>query len=158
MRIGSGFDAHAYRHEGYNCKGIVIAGIRIPGNQSIVAHSDGDVLLHAICDALLGAAAEGDIGLHFPNTEETKGISGLVLLEKTFNLITAKQLYIVNLDATLIAESPFFSPFIGKIRKNIANVLNIDVNCVSIKATTTDQLGFIGRGEGIAAIASVLLK
>jgi len=154
LRFGIGYDVHAF------CEGskITLGGIDINFHKSLKAHSDGDVLLHAICDALLGAAALGDIGLHFPdNSNDYKNISSIIILKKTLDLLKAKNYLIVNIDSTIIAERPRIMPHTEKMRKIIAEVLNISIDCVSIKATTNEQMGFIGREEGIAAMASALI-
>ncbi|PKP23185.1 MAG: 2-C-methyl-D-erythritol 2,4-cyclodiphosphate synthase [Bacteroidetes bacterium HGW-Bacteroidetes-21] len=154
IRIGFGYDVHAF------CEGseIVIGGLKIPFRNSLKAHSDGDVLLHAICDALLGAAALGDIGIHFPdNDPHFKGISSLILLEKTIELISIQNYTIGNIDATIVAEEPKISPHYLTIRQNIAKVCQVDISAISIKATTNEKIGFVGRQEGIAAMATTLL-
>ena len=154
IRTGLGFDTHRYTQG----SGIVIGGVIVPCDKKIVAYSDGDVLLHALCDALLGAGAAGDIGTHFPNSPEHKDRSSRDFVKEVMRLLREKQLQPVNLDMVLIAETPKFLPFIKPMRQNIATDTDLEIDCVSIKATTTDQMGFIGRGDGIAAIASVLLK
>jgi 2-C-methyl-D-erythritol 2,4-cyclodiphosphate synthase len=154
MRIGYGYDAHRFRDGGR----LVIGGVGIPHDRSLAAHSDGDVLLHAICDALLGAAALGDIGRHFPDSNpEFKGISSRVLLQRVVGLLKEKGLRVANIDATLVAERPRFAPFIELMRRHIAADCEIDVACVNVKATTTEGMGFAGRQEGIAAHAVALL-
>ncbi len=155
MRVGTGFDAHAFIKGGKN---IILGGAAIPHTAAIDAHSDGDVLLHALCDALLGAAACGDIGQWFPETVEYQDIDSSVFVQKTMQIITGKFWVPINVDSVIIAQAPKLQPFIGKMRKQVGMLLNLDLNCVSIKASTTDHLGFIGRNEGIAAIASVLLQ
>ena len=153
MRTGIGFDAHAYA----SGTEIIIGGVSIACNKRIVAYSDGDVLLHTLCDALLGAAALGDIGGHFPNDVKNVGCSSRDMLRHTIQLLHSSNLEPVNLDTIIIAEAPKFSPFIQDMRQNIASDTGLNVNCVSVKATSTDQLGFIGREEGIAAMASVII-
>lgn len=155
MRIGTGFDVHAYGDE---AGPVVVGGVRIPHDRGVAAHSDGDVLLHALCDALLGAAGLGDVGIHFPGTPEYKNISSMILLERTMALVGRENWEVMNIDVTLIAEQPQMRPFIGDMKLNIGSVLRLDVNCINIKATTTDKLGFIGRGEGIAALSMVLIR
>ena len=155
FRIGQGFDVHAF------CPGhhLVLGGVSIPFNRSLKAHSDGDVLLHAICDALLGAAALGDIGQHFPDNDPAyRGADSRQLLRKVTGLLSSSGLAIVNADATLIAQAPKMAPFIAQMRNNIAEDCAIAVERVSVKATTTEHLGFTGREEGIACMASVLLE
>ncbi|MCX8057516.1 MAG: 2-C-methyl-D-erythritol 2,4-cyclodiphosphate synthase [Ignavibacteria bacterium] len=154
MRIGIGFDVHKFS-EG---RKLFLGGVEIPSDKGLEGHSDADVLLHAICDAMLGAAALGDIGKHFPNTDERfKNISSLVLLEKSNDLINQKNFVVGNIDATVIAERPKLLPFIDEMRKKISETLKISIEQISIKATTNEKLGFIGREEGIAAIAIALL-
>ena len=154
MRIGSGFDVHAFGLGTY----ITLGNVQIPFGQGFVAHSDGDVLIHAICDALLGACALGDIGQHFPPSDEQwKGFDSAVFLRHCHHLIQQQGYQIGNLDCTLIAEQPKINPHVLSIRTRLAEILGIDLNQVSIKATTTEQLGFTGRGEGMAAQATCLL-
>lgn len=155
MRIGSGYDVHRLI-EG---RKMIVGGCEIPYKKGLLGHSDADVLIHAIMDALLGAAALGDIGKHFPdNKEEYKGISSLVLLNKVFCLLVEKQYYIINVDATIIAQKPKMFPYIDDMRKNIAKELSIDLEQVNIKATTEEGLGFTGKEEGIAATAVCLIE
>ncbi len=154
MRIGTGYDVHALG-EGLP---LVIGGVLIPHTHGLIGHSDADVLLHAICDALLGAAALGDIGKHFPDTDpQYRGISSLKLLSHVGHLLTASGYHIGNIDSTIVAQHPKMAPFIPQMRQNIARSLGIDINQVSVKATTTEHLGFEGRCEGISAQASALL-
>lgn len=154
MRIGQGFDAHAFREGGR----LVLGGIEIPHTHSLAAHSDGDVALHALCDALLGAAGLGDIGLHFPDTDPSyAGIASRRLLAKVMQLLDARGLRVGNADLTLIAQVPRLAPYREAMRALIAEDLRIGPERVNIKATTTEQLGFTGRKEGIAALAVVLL-
>ena len=154
MRIGTGYDVHALG-EGLP---LVIGGVLIPHTHGLIGHSDADVLLHAICDALLGAAALGDIGKHFPDTApQYRGISSLKLLSHVGHLLTASGYHIGNIDSTIVAQHPKMAPFIPQMRQNIARSLGIDINQVSVKATTTEHLGFEGRCEGISAQASALL-
>lgn len=155
MRIGTGFDVHRLV-EG---RRLVLGGVEIPYEKGLLGHSDADVLVHAICDALLGAAALGDIGRHFPDTDARfKDIDSLVLLRQVGMLLKRKGLNIVNLDTTVIAQSPKLAPHIAEMTANIAKNLAIDEDQIGIKATTTEGLGFAGRGEGIAAQAVVLLS
>ena len=155
MRIGQGYDAHRFK-EG---RGIVLGGVDIPFDKSFEAHSDGDVLLHALCDAMLGAAALGDIGKHFPDTSDKyKGISSRLLLQKVHALITAKRYVVGNVDVTVVAQVPKLAPYIDNMRQHISEDLEIGIDYVSIKATTTEGMGFVGRGEGVEVHAVVLLK
>ncbi len=153
MRVGIGYDVHRLV-EG---RRLILGGVEIPFEKGLLGHSDGDVLLHAICDALLGAAGKGDIGRHFPDTNpEYKDISSLVLLEKVKGLI--KEYRINNIDSIIVAQEPKLAPYLEKMKENIAGVLKIDKDKINIKATTTEKLGSIGRGEGIAAYAMVSLE
>ena len=155
LRIGLGYDVHAFKKG----RELVIGGEKIPHSMGLDGHSDADVLLHAICDALLGALAMGDIGKHFPDSDnEYKNIDSKVLLKRTFRLITDESYRLVNLDAVLIMEKPKVQAFIPAMRKNIAEILNCEINQVSVKATTTEKLGFTGREEGVAAEVVILLK
>lgn len=155
FRVGFGFDVHRLE----NGLPFTLGGIVIPNERGMVAHSDGDVLLHAICDALLGATNLGDIGKHFPDTSDAfKGISSLVLLQKTYDLIKEKGFKISNIDSTIVAEKPKIAPYIQNMQIKIAESINISVDQVSIKATTNEKMGFIGRQEGIAAYAVVLIE
>ena len=154
MRIGIGYDVHQLV-EG---RDLVLGGIKIPHQKGLEGHSDADVLIHAICDALLGAAALGDIGHHFPDTaDEFKGIDSRKLLEKVGDLIASKGYQISNIDSVLMLEKPKIKDYIMPMREELASTLNIPVNLISIKATTTERLGFIGREEGIAAQAICLI-
>lgn len=154
MRIGTGYDVHRLT-EG---RKLILGGVEIPYEKGLMGHSDADVLLHAIMDALLGAAALGDIGKHFPDTDEAyKGISSIRLLEKVGELVE-KELYAVsNIDATIIAQRPKLAPYIEEMRDHVADALKIEKSQVNIKATTEEGLGFTGSGEGIAAQAAALL-
>lgn len=155
MRIGQGFDAHKF---GPGDK-VVIGGVVIPHEQGIQAHSDGDVLLHALCDALLGAAALGDIGQHFPdNDPQYRNANSRQLLQMVSAKLRAAGWQVENCDGTVIAQQPRLARHIPDMVKNIAEDLGIGENCVSVKATTTEQMGFTGRGEGIAAQAVALLR
>lgn len=154
MRIGNGYDVHRL---GEGCD-LIIGGIKIPWDKGLIGHSDADVLTHAIMDALLGAAALGDIGLHFPDTDPgLKGVDSFKLLERTKELIEEQGYFIENIDATVIAQAPKLRPYIEDIRKRYSETLDIDINCINIKATTEEHLGFTGRQEGIAAQAVCLL-
>ena len=155
-RIGEGYDVHKL----VNDRELILGGVKIPYEKGLLGHSDADVLLHAVMDALLGAMALGDIGKHFPDTDEKyKGASSVELLKATKNIIleSNKNLNINNIDATIICQAPKLRPYIDDMRKNIAKALNIDVDRVSVKATTEEGLGFTGSGEGIAARAIVLV-
>ncbi|MEZ5584676.1 MAG: 2-C-methyl-D-erythritol 2,4-cyclodiphosphate synthase [Candidatus Competibacteraceae bacterium] len=155
MRIGHGYDVHAFGPG--DC--IVLGGVRIPYNQGLIAHSDGDVLLHALCDALLGAAGLGDIGRHFPDTDaEFENIDSRVLLRRVMDLLRRYRFGVCNVDATIIAQAPKLAPHIPAMRHNIAVDLGIASEQVNVKATTTEGLGFVGRREGIAVHAVVLLQ
>lgn len=155
MRIGQGYDVHKL----VNDRKCIIGGVDIPFGKGLLGHSDADVLLHAISDALLGALALGDIGLHFPpNNPEYKDINSRILLKKVNELITQKGYKVVNVDATIIAEKPKMLTFIPQMRENISKDLNTDTENISIKATTEEGLGFTGREEGIAALAICLVE
>ncbi|QYN43841.1 MULTISPECIES: 2-C-methyl-D-erythritol 2,4-cyclodiphosphate synthase [unclassified Gilliamella] len=155
MRIGHGFDVHKFGGEGP----ITLAGVKIPYQYGLVAHSDGDVVLHAITDALIGALALGDIGKLFPDTDpKYKGIDSRILLKEVYSIVQAKGYQLVNLDTTIIAQEPKMRPHVDQMRVNIAEDLNVHFDQISVKATTTEQLGFTGRKEGIACEAVVLLS
>ena len=155
MRIGMGYDVHRLQE---GCK-LIMGGVEIPYEKGLLGHSDADVLVHAVMDALLGAAALGDIGKHFPDTDPAyKGISSILLLQKVGELLEEHCFLIENIDATILAQRPKLRPYIDEMRRNIASACNLDLDCVSIKATTEEGLGFTGRGEGIAAHAVCLLK
>ena len=154
MRIGHGFDVHRF------CAGseIVIGGVTIAHTQALEAHSDGDVLLHALCDALLGAVALGDIGKHFPDTDDNyAGVDSRALLRHVYQLVALEGYQLVNVDMTIVAQTPKMLPHIQAMRDNIAADLNSPIGAVNVKATTTEALGYVGRKEGIAAHAVVLL-
>jgi len=154
MRIGMGYDVHRLV-EG---RDLIIGGVKIPYEKGLLGHSDADVLLHAIMDALLGAAALGDIGKHFPDTDPAyKGISSIKLLEKVGELLEENHVFIENIDATIIAQAPKMRPHIDTMRENIAKALLIDVGQVNVKATTEEGLGFTGSGEGISSQAICLV-
>ena len=155
MRIGQGFDVHALI-EG---RKLVLGGVHIPHYKGLQGHSDADVLLHAICDALLGAAAMGDIGSHYPDSDpQYSEVDSRMLLRETGKKIAAQGYRIVNIDATIIAQAPRMAPHVARMTGNIAADLGIEPAAVSIKATTTENLGYIGRGEGIAAQAIALIE
>ena len=154
MRIGQGYDVHAFGEGGH----IIIGGVSIAHEQGLVAHSDGDVLIHALCDALLGAAALGDIGQHFPDTDPNySGADRRELLREVVALVKSKGYQLANADMTIIAQAPKMSPHIEQMRNNLAEDLGCEVDQVNVKATTTEKLGFEGRKEGIACQAVVLL-
>jgi len=155
MRIGHGYDAHRLVPE----RKLILGGVEIPYMLGLLGHSDADVLLHAICDAILGALAAGDIGKHFPDTDPAyRGISSLKLLVHVMEQAQGRGYVIGNLDATVIAQQPRLAPYIRQMVENIAEVCGTDPDRVNVKATTTEQLGFEGRGEGISAHAVVLLR
>jgi len=155
IKVGQGFDVHQL----VNGRKCIIGGVDIPFNKGLEGHSDADVLLHAISDAILGAAGLGDIGKNFPNTDPLiKDINSREILKKAILLLQQKKYSIVNIDATVICELPKLSPYIDQIKKNIALDCNIDIDQINIKATTTEKLGFTGRGEGIAAQAICLIE
>ncbi len=154
MRIGQGYDVHRLCEN----RQLIIGGVNIPYEKGLLGHSDADVLLHAIADALLGAAALGDIGKHFPDTDEKyKGANSLELLAAVASLLKKENYSIINVDATIIAQKPKMSPYILQMRENIAKALKTDVNNISVKATTEEGLGFTGKGEGISALAVCLI-
>lgn len=158
-RIGSGFDVHSFAETGEDDACIVLAGVSIPHRRRLLAHSDGDVLCHALCDAMLGALALGDIGEHFPDSDERyRNISSLVLLKKVHELVLAQGWQLQNADITVIAEQPRLSGFRRAMRQSLADCLQLPVEKFSIKASTTEGLGFTGRGEGIGVQATVLLQ
>lgn len=155
MRIGSGFDVHAYGPG----DSVILGGVRIAHTRGVVAHSDGDVVLHALCDAMLGAAGLGDIGMHFPDTDPVwKGANSRRFIEAVLEMLAVRKLRVGNVDITVLAQAPKMSPHRLEIRRSIAHMLGVTENQVNIKATTTEQLGFIGRNEGLAAQAVVLLE
>lgn len=155
VRIGYGYDLHKLT-EGRDC---IIGGVSIPFEKGLSGHSDADVLLHAITDSLLGSLALGDIGSHFPDTNlKWKGADSSELLRKSYTMLTDRGWEVQNIDSTVIAEEPKLKPYIEDIRNSIASILSIDYKRVSVKATTSEQMGFLGRGEGIAAHATVLIK
>jgi 2-C-methyl-D-erythritol 2,4-cyclodiphosphate synthase len=155
MRIGFGYDVHRL----VPGRALILGGIEIPHEFGLLGHSDADVLLHAICDAMLGAAALGDIGSHFPDTKsEFKDISSLILLDRAAILLASRGFRLHNIDSTIVAQRPKLSPFIPQMIKKISGTIGIPSDCVNIKATTTETLGFAGREEGIAAYAVVLLE
>ena len=155
MRIGIGYDVHQL----VNGRKLVLGGVAIPFEKGLFGHSDADVLIHAVCDALLGAAGLGDIGLHFPDTDpEYKDISSIKILVKTYELISSKNFKIINLDSTIFADAPKISPYREAMQKNIARTIEIEPDCVNVKATSFEGLGMIGKGEGIGAMCVVLIQ
>lgn len=155
FRSGLGFDAHRFSHN----RKLILGGIEIAYDRGLAGHSDADVVLHALCDALLGAAALGDLGTHFPDSDAAwKGVSSKMFIERILEMLSHDQWKICNVDVTVIAQVPKISPHRDAIRKSIAETLKLDETAVSVKATTTDTMGFTGREEGIAAIAVVLIQ
>jgi 2-C-methyl-D-erythritol 2,4-cyclodiphosphate synthase len=155
IRVGIGFDVHAFG----DGDAIMLGGVRIPHERGVRAHSDGDVVIHALCDALLGAAGLGDIGMHFPDTDpQWRGVAGAVLLERVLAMLMARGFEPVNVDVTILAERPRIAPHREAMRRQLAQMLDLAPEVVNVKATTTEQLGLIGRGEGIAAQAIALVE
>jgi 2-C-methyl-D-erythritol 2,4-cyclodiphosphate synthase len=155
IRVGIGFDVHAFG----DGDAIMLGGVRIPHERGVRAHSDGDVVIHALCDALLGAAGLGDIGMHFPDTDpQWRGVAGAVLLERVLAMLVARGFEPVNVDVTILAERPRIAPHREAMRRRLAEMLDLAPEVVNVKATTTEQLGLIGRGEGIAAQAIALVE
>lgn len=155
MRIGHGFDVHAFQ-EG---RRLVIGGVTIPYEKGMAAHSDGDALIHALCDALLGAAGLGDIGRHFPDSSgEFKDIDSRILLRRVVALLSAQSFVPSNVDVTVVAQAPKLAPYVEQMRVNLSADLGIPVQRINVKATTTEKMGFTGRGEGVAAFAVALLN
>jgi 2-C-methyl-D-erythritol 2,4-cyclodiphosphate synthase len=155
IRVGQGYDVHRFNEGRF----IILGGVKIDYEQGLEAHSDGDVVLHALCDALLGAAALGDIGKHFPDTDpEFKGADSRVLLRHVYRIVQDLGYRLVNADMTIIAQAPKMAPHIAAMCRNIADDLVVNVDCINVKATTTEKLGFEGRKEGIAVQAIVLIE
>lgn len=155
IRIGFGYDVHAL-NEG---RKFILGGVEIPFDKGLQGHSDADVLSHALADALLGSLALGDIGYHFPDTDpEYKDADSIVLLNHVVKMVQLKEYYIVNADITVVAEQPKLLPYIDTIRESLAKSLKVNINDVSVKATTNEKMGFVGRGEGVAAYATVLIR
>ncbi|MBP5589813.1 MAG: 2-C-methyl-D-erythritol 2,4-cyclodiphosphate synthase [Bacteroidales bacterium] len=155
FRVGQGIDFHQLEKG----RDLYLGGVHIPSEKGCVAHSDGDVLLHAICDALLGAAGLQDIGHYFPDTDNAyKDIDSKIILAKTFDLIRKEKFSVVNIDSTLCLERPKIAPYISDMKKKIADILSVEPSAISVKATTTEKMGFVGRGEGVAAFAVALLE
>ena len=154
FKIGFGYDVHKFAEN----RKLILGGVEIPFDKGLEGHSDADALLHAICDALLGALALGDIGKHFPDTDiRYKNAESAIFLRESYKLVKEKGYKLGNIDSTVILEKPKLMPHIDKMRERIANVLNVSVDLVSIKATTSEKMGFVGSGEGIKAVASVLI-
>ena len=154
-RVGIGFDVHAFTDGDF----IMLAGVRVPHERGVQAHSDGDVVVHALCDALLGAAGLGDIGMHFPDTDpQWRGAAGALLLERVLAMLLARGFEPVNVDVTILAERPRIAPHREAMRRRLAEMLDLPPEMVNVKATTTEQLGLIGRGEGLAAQAIALVE
>jgi 2-C-methyl-D-erythritol 2,4-cyclodiphosphate synthase len=155
FRVGSGFDAHRLA----SGRPLMLGGVEVPFSRGLEGHSDGDCLLHAICDALLGAAGSGDMGRHFPSSDPRwKGAASRLFLEETNRLVSAAGFVVENVDATVVAEAPALAPYLDAMRESVAGALKIDEGLVSIKAKSTDGLGALGRGDGMAATAVVLLR
>ena len=154
MRIGHGYDVHRFGGD----RPLTLGGVRVPHDQGVLAHSDGDVVIHALCDALLGAVALGDIGRHFPDSDKTYvGMDSRRFLERVNALVKDKGYRLGNADVTVIAQAPKLAPYIEAMRATLADTMGVDSDCINVKATTTEGLGFSGRKEGIAAHAVVLL-
>ena len=150
MLIGNGYDVHKLVPD----RDLILGGVKIPFEKGLLGHSDADVLLHAISDALLGAAGEGDIGMHFPDSSSAyKGISSRILLRNVSDLINGKGFRVNNIDSIIVAQSPKLQSYLSDMKKNIAETLELEINLINIKATTTEGLGFVGKGEGISAYA-----
>ncbi|GAB6178932.1 2-C-methyl-D-erythritol 2,4-cyclodiphosphate synthase [Desulfotomaculum defluvii] len=155
MRMGIGYDVHKLVPE----RQLILGGVVIPYELGLLGHSDADVLIHAVMDALLGAVALGDIGQHFPDSDPRyKGISSLTLLEEVREKLSSKGYFVNNIDAVIVAQAPKLAPYIQAMRENIIQVLRTNANCINIKATTTERLGFAGRGEGIGAYAVCTIR
>ncbi len=155
FRTGFGYDVHAFAED----RKLILGGIEIPFEKGLKGHSDADVLLHAICDALLGALALGDIGKHFPDTDEAyKNIDSKILLSKVNELINHNEFIVGNIDSTVVMEKPKLQNYIIEMRKSIASILRVNINQISVKATTSERLGFVGTEEGVKAFATVLLN
>jgi 2-C-methyl-D-erythritol 2,4-cyclodiphosphate synthase len=155
MRMGIGYDVHRLAAG----RKLVLGGVDIPFENGLLGHSDADVLIHAVCDALLGAAGLGDIGLHFPDTDpEYKDMSSIKILAKTYELVSSKNFKVLNIDSTIFADAPKLSPYREAMQKNIARTIEIEPECVNVKATTLEGLGMIGKGEGMGAMCVVLIQ
>jgi len=159
LRIGHGIDVHKFAESYLDDKPLKLAGLTIPDNYSLLAHSDGDVVLHAICDAILGACAAGDIGQHFPNTDEQfANADSSQLLEQVLQIANKNQMQIINLDVTVIAQVPILAPYRQEMVASLCVLLSLDSDRVNLKATTTERLGYIGKEEGIACHAIILME
>ena len=155
IRVGFGYDVHKWSED----RPLVLGGVAIPHEKGLYGHSDADVLLHAVTDALLGALALGDIGTHFPDTDPVyKGADSALLLAKAYGLVSVEGYSLVNIDATVVMERPKLLPYIPSMRERVASILSTDLGRVSIKATTSERMGFVGREEGAAVMATVLIK
>jgi 2-C-methyl-D-erythritol 2,4-cyclodiphosphate synthase len=155
MHVGIGYDVHRL----VSGRKLILGGVDIPFEKGLLGHSDADVLVHAVCDALLGAAGLGDIGVHFPDTDpEYKDISSIKILAQTYELISRKNFKVMNLDSTIFADAPKLFPYREAMKKNIARTIEIEPRCVNVKATTLEGLGMIGKGEGIGAMCVALLE
>ena len=155
LRVGFGYDVHKFTKG----RKLILGGVEIPHSRGLLGHSDGDALLHSICDAILGALAQGDIGKHFPDTDKKyKGISSMKLLPDVSKILKQEKAKLVNIDTTIVAEKPKLANYTDKMRKNISRTLKIGLDKISVKATTQNGLGSIGKGEGIASFAVVLLE
>ena len=159
LRIGHGYDVHRFAENMQAGAHVTIGGVKIPHTHTLLAHSDGDVLVHALCDALLGALALGDIGRHFPDSDPRyRNCSSLLLLQNVLTLVRTEGWNVANADTTLVAQQPRFAPHIQIMRETLATAMNVNVAQISVKATTTDHLGFTGRGEGLCAMAIVAVQ
>ena len=155
MRTGFGYDVHPFGPG----DGFFLGGVKIPFDKGLAGYSDADVLLHAVCDALLGACSLGDLGTHFPDTDPRyKGISSLELLKRVSEMVRERGFVVINVDSTIVAEKPKLAPYVPEMVKNIATCLSVETNQVSVKATTSEGLGFVGKGEGIACYALATVK
>jgi 2-C-methyl-D-erythritol 2,4-cyclodiphosphate synthase len=157
MRVGHGYDAHCFA-SAEDQRPLVLGGVTIPFDRGLAAHSDGDALIHALCDAILGALGEGDIGHHFPDSDSAyKNVDSTILLEQVVAMMVADGWRVVNADLTILAQMPRMAPFIADMRARLAPLLRVAVNCVNVKASTTEGMGFVGRSEGIETYAVILL-
>jgi 2-C-methyl-D-erythritol 2,4-cyclodiphosphate synthase len=155
MRVGIGYDVHRL----VSGRKLILGGVDIPFEKGLLGHSDADVLVHAVCDALLGAAGLGDIGVHFPDTDpDYKDISSIKILAQTYKMVSRKNFKVMNIDSTIFADAPKLSPYGEAMKKNIARTIEIEPRCVNVKATTLEGLGMIGKGEGIGAMCVALLE
>lgn len=158
LRIGHGIDVHRFAERYQKEKPLKLAGVLIPEQYSLIAHSDGDAVLHAICDAILGACAEGDIGQHFPDTSERYvNADSSMLLEQVLRIANKKKIRVISLDVTIVAQTPRLAPYRQELKDNLCMLLNLNSDRVNLKATTTEKLGYIGREEGIACHAVILM-